>query len=287
MSRNDEVVFSPVAGFSSGRSVSGAHGSGAPAILAGLVSAHQSLPDIFEVTFGPEPVTLVSLAPGDNRRRVLNTAVYPMRAIALLRVSIAGQVYGATGWFAGPRTVITAGHVVYTHNSASAANSGWVGAIEVIPAYNAGEKPFPVAQAVQFSASNEWVTSANTAFDYGAIFLAEPLGEMVGTLGFSSVPDEQLQISAVTLAGYPVVNPDPIEPDGSLWEGSAVVSSFDNSWLRYPITTSRGQSGSPVFRQTGGTPAVMGIHAYGSAGENIAMRINDRVFQHIQQWRLT
>jgi glutamyl endopeptidase len=62
--------------------------------------------------------------------RILDTELAPWRMICALRMrgqSGAGAL--GTGWFIGPRTVLTAGHCVYS----TSFFDGWASSIEVIP----------------------------------------------------------------------------------------------------------------------------------------------------------
>src|SRR5271157_3349706 len=69
----------------------------------------------------------------DDRVRILDTELAPWRMICALRMQ-GGSGAGAigTGWFIGPRTVITAGHCVFSNYFFG----GWASTIEVIPGLN-------------------------------------------------------------------------------------------------------------------------------------------------------
>ena len=50
--------------------------------------------------------------------QITNTCVYPWRAHASLLITAAdNRSWIGTGWFIGPHTLMTAGHVVYIKNS--------------------------------------------------------------------------------------------------------------------------------------------------------------------------
>jgi hypothetical protein len=54
----------------------------------------------------------------DDRVQISNTSVYPWRVHASLLITAAdGSRWIGTGWFIGPHTLMTAGHVVYIKNS--------------------------------------------------------------------------------------------------------------------------------------------------------------------------
>ena len=69
----------------------------------------------------------------DERVRILDTELPPWRMICALRMrgpSGAGAI--GTGWFIGPRTVLTPGHCVFSRMFFG----GWASTIEVIPGLN-------------------------------------------------------------------------------------------------------------------------------------------------------
>src|SRR5918912_3129628 len=70
------------------------------------------------------------IGPTDDRVRILDTELAPWRMICALRMrgpTGAGAI--GTGWFIGPRTVLTAGHCVFSNHFFG----GWASSIEVIP----------------------------------------------------------------------------------------------------------------------------------------------------------
>ena len=75
--------------------------------------ATTNLRDIAEATYGPPPPQLEIVHGPDNRVRITTTSAYPWRAHASLLITAAddSQRIG-TGWFIGPHTLMTAGHVV-------------------------------------------------------------------------------------------------------------------------------------------------------------------------------
>ena len=103
----------------------------------------ETLPDIAVASYGeplPQPETVHG---EDDRRRIENTDDYPWRVHASLLITARdGSRWIGTGWFVGPRTLITAGHVVYIKNSGIPERDGWVSRIEVMPGRNANELPY-------------------------------------------------------------------------------------------------------------------------------------------------
>jgi V8-like Glu-specific endopeptidase len=98
----------------------------------------QGLRDIAEASYGapgPEPETVHGR---DDRVRIQATNNYPWRVHSSLLITARdGSRWIGTGWFIGPHTLVTAGHVVHIVNSGVAGRDGWVRRIEVMPGRNA------------------------------------------------------------------------------------------------------------------------------------------------------
>ena len=98
-----------------------------------VLSGALDLPDIAEASFGAGarqvPKSVLETVHGpDDRVKITNTGVYPWRAHASLLITARdNSMWIGTGWFIGPHTLMTAGHVVYIKNSgvpAATAGSG-------------------------------------------------------------------------------------------------------------------------------------------------------------------
>jgi V8-like Glu-specific endopeptidase len=89
----------------------------------------------------------------DERVRILDTDLAPWRMICALRMrgpSGAGAI--GTGWFIGPKTVLTAGHCVFS----TGFFGGWASIIEMIPGLNGsgdgrGTRPYGSVSSQRFS----------------------------------------------------------------------------------------------------------------------------------------
>ena len=74
----------------------------------------------------------------DERVRILDTDLAPWRMICALRMRAQRRGTLGTGWFIGPKTVLTAGHCVFS----TGFFGGWASTIEVIPGLNgSGDGP--------------------------------------------------------------------------------------------------------------------------------------------------
>uniref|UniRef100_UPI0035937348 trypsin-like serine peptidase n=1 Tax=Persicitalea sp. TaxID=3100273 RepID=UPI0035937348 len=83
-------------------------------------------------------------------------------------------------------------------------------------------------------------------------------------------------------------------PDFELWEESGGIVEITDRCLLHPFTTTKRNSGSPVWTMVHGQPRVVGIHVSGNAAscgalpENrpfgSAVLIDERVFGMIEAW---
>jgi V8-like Glu-specific endopeptidase len=134
------------------------------------------------LSFPQQRESLLAPSPGDERRPVPDTTLYPFRAVAWLRIWVANfQPFIATGWFIGPRAVATAGHAVFVRSPNPAVGNRWVDRIDVVPGMNDGQTPpYGGATSTRFNSVDGWTKQGKREFDYGVIFLDEALGDTVG-----------------------------------------------------------------------------------------------------------
>src|SRR5690349_5206432 len=129
---------------------------------------------IGEASFGPPPPKAETVHGPDNRVKITNTSVYPWRAHASLLITAAdNSQWIGTGWFIGPHTLMTAGHVVNIRGSGVAGRDGWVKRIQVMPGRNGASLPYGSVTSTNFRSVTGWTTSSSgdENYDYGAIIL--------------------------------------------------------------------------------------------------------------------
>lgn len=214
----------------------------------------------------------------DDRVRINNTTTYPWRTICSLLITAKdGSRWIGTGWLVGPRTVITAGHVVYIHN-----RGGWVKSIEVIPGRNGASRPYGSCVATNFRSVKGWTKNNKRSHDYGAIILPKDcrFGDRVGYFGYANLNLTSLLNLKVNLSGYPGD-----KETGTQWWHARRVKLVTARTLVYNIDTAGGQSGSPVWRLKDGKRHVVGIHTNGASSGNSATRITKPVFDNIKKWK--
>lgn len=243
-----------------------------------------------------EPIVRPTIAVGaletvigvDQRERILETDLAPWRMICALRMRGSAGGGGAigSGWLAGPRTVITAGHCVHHEGFFG----GWANTIDVSAGRNGTKFPFDTVTSTRFSSVDRWVSSADPDFDIGAIHLSEPLGDETGWFGYGALTPDELEGHLVNVSGYPGDRGNGTE---QLFHVNRVLSVTDRR-IFYDVDTAGGQSGCPVFvrEEESSPPLVVGIHAYGIGGTPAALgvtansspRIIPEVFDQIAAW---
>src|SRR5918999_1798573 len=111
------------------------------------------------------------IGPVDDRVRILDTDLPPWRMICALRMrgpTGAGAI--GTGWFIGPRTVLTAGHCVFSNHFFG----GWAASIDVIPGLvgpgaQDDMRPYGSLSSRRFSSVDRWTEAEDPDFDIGCI----------------------------------------------------------------------------------------------------------------------
>jgi|RhiMetdeSRZDD1v2_1073273.scaffolds.fasta_scaffold357011_2 glutamyl endopeptidase len=239
------------------------------------------LRDIGEASFGPPPQHAETVHGPDDRVQINDTAVYPWRAHASLLITAQdGSLWIGTGWFIGPHTLITAGHVVYIKNSGVPGQDGWVRSIDVMPGRNGDSLPYGTVRSSNFRSVTGWTNDGDENFDYGAIIIPTDLGDTTGWFGFAVYSDEDLLSAVGNISGYPGD-----KPTGTQWYDARRIASVNSRKVYYDIDTAGGQSGSAVFRAINGDRYSLAIHAYGGATTNSGTRITRPVFDNMNAWK--
>jgi len=217
----------------------------------------------------------------DDRVKINATNTYPWRVHASLLITAAdNSQWIGTGWFIGPHTLITAGHVVHIKNSGVPGRDGWVKRIQVMPGRNGSTLPYGSVTSTSFRSVSGWTGSGNAEYDYGAILLPTPLGNTTGWLGFGNFSDADLRASVGNISGYPGD-----KPSGTQWYDARRIASVSTRKVYYDIDTAGGQSGSAVYRIVNGNRYGFAIHAYGGGSTNSGTRINAAVFNNLVAWK--
>ena len=225
----------------------------------------------------------------DDRVRISDTDKPPWRMIAALSLKPRPpftSTFIGTGWFIGPKTLLTAGHCVFSESDFG----GWIGSIEVSPGRNDAKFPYGTVTASRFSAAKAWQNGSDPDYDIGCIHLDEPLGDKVGYFKIASLTDEDLEGALLNISGYPA---DRGGGEQQFFHANRVLRSSARR-VFYDVDTYGGQSGSPVWHQASpeAEPVAIAIHAYGVGGTpgswgikaNSGPRLIPEVVQLIKEW---
>jgi V8-like Glu-specific endopeptidase len=229
---------------------------------------------------------LESILGVDDRVRVLDTELPPWRMICALSLRGAmGSAIG-TGWLVGPRTILTAGHCVYSTDFFG----GWASAIEVSPGRNAATFPYGTIASRSFSSLDRWVEQQEPDFDIGCIHLEEAIGRQTGWFQVGTLPPEELERYLVNVSGYPGDRGGGTEQ----YHHRNRILHVSERRVFYDVDTYGGQSGAPVWihETEDAPPLAIAIHAYGTGATpgnvplpaNSAPRIIPEVFEQIEAW---
>jgi glutamyl endopeptidase len=242
---------------------------------------------------GPILPPFESIIGRDERVRIVDTDLSPWRMICSLEMrGPNGSGAIGTGWLVGPRTVLTAGHCVFS----TSFFGGWAATIDVVPGRNgfgppAESEPFGRTTSTSFSSVDRWQSDEDADFDIGCIHLDEPVGDTVGWFPIGVRTAEQLEGFLVNVSGYPGDRGD----GKAQFHGHNRIAQVSDRRLFYEVDTFGGQSGAPVWiHENDDTtkPLVVGVHAYGTGGTpaslgitaNSAPRITREVFALITEW---
>jgi glutamyl endopeptidase len=217
----------------------------------------------------------------DDRVQITATAAHPWRVHASLLITAAdGSLWIGTGWFIGPHTLISAGHVVYIKNSGVPGRDGWVRSINVMPGRNGSSLPYGSVTSTNFRTVSGWANNGDANFDYGAIIIPTELGDTVGWFGFGVWPDSDLQSVEANISGYPGD-----KPAGTQWYDHQTIASVNARKVFCDIDTAGGQSGSAAYRIINGDRYGVAVHAYGGATTNSGTRIIQSVYDNMVAWK--
>ncbi|WP_026926828.1 trypsin-like serine peptidase [Granulicoccus phenolivorans] len=257
----------------------------AAATLYEMAAAEDTAPDtsalrpIGEATYGASAETVFL---PDNRIQINNTADYPWRANASLLITANdNSKWLGTGWFIGPKTMVTAGHCVFIQ-APGTTRHGWVKSIEVMPGRNGNTLPYGkvVVPRSNLRSVTGWTNSANQEYDYGAMILPTNLGSTTGWYGFAAWSDATLNGRTLNISGYPGD-----KPSGTQWYHWSGIAALGARKIYYTIDTAGGQSGSAVYVIDNGSRYGVAIHAYGGSTSNSGTRITSGVFTNLQNWK--
>ena len=212
----------------------------------------------------------------DDRVPIVDTTQLPWRSVCQLVVDgLHDQQVLGTGWMAGPRTVLTAGHNLFSHKFRRQATR-----VTVVPGRQGDVAPFGFFPSRRLDVHPRWRSAGDKSCDLGVVWLNAAVGEQVGWFGFGSRLDTQLNNLIVNTTGYPAD-----KRIGTQWFNAGRISNIGPRVLQYGLDTEAGQSGSPIFSvDAQDERLVLAVHVYGGDAINRGIRITDDVFNLFESW---
>ena len=212
----------------------------------------------------------------DDRVPIVDASALPWRCICQLVVEgLFDQEVLGTGWLAGPHTLITAGHNLFSPSTGRQASKVWV-----MPGRDGDAVPYGLEATGQLDVHPLWRGDGNRNFDVGVIWLNAAMGEQLGWFGIGAYSNAQLRNLIVNNAGYPAD-----KALGTQWFNAGRILAAEPQTLTYGLDTEPGQSGSPIFHFTEDEQRiVVAVHAYGDSGKNIGVRVTGDLLATLAGW---
>ena len=254
----------------------------------------QSPPVIGSSAAKPENVIGV-----DSRVMVTDTSPVPWRCICHLEVEYEfGPTGFGTGFLIGPKSVLTAAHVLDSPARNGTTRRRKARQVRVIPGRNGTMAPygFFVSPYSDCKIPEQWLVNGDDqpdrGWDFAMIAIPEtfsteqrPTAERLGYFGlkcFTGSEEAKANMLFVNNAGYPY---EADKAYGTLWYNAGRVRTVEKTYIEYMVDTEGGQSGSPVYYydKESNQRYVIAVHTTGDF-VNRGLRITQDVFKTIKEW---
>lgn len=218
-------------------------------------------PDHLELDEFIAPAVAMDVAP------VGAVAIFPYCAIGKLFLRIGGADQYATAFVVGGRSIVTAGHCVFSDTARA-----WADKVAFAPRFANGPAG-GLWSAVSLFTLAGWAGQVPNArsYDMGGALLDHPIGPQTGTFGWlANIPPAQGPFHAV---GYPTQWVSPQYPfDGSrMWRCVGGQIAATPGMLRMANNMTEGASGGPWLITRNGNIYVNGLNSFRLSDEPEAL----------------
>lgn len=226
----------------------------------------------------------------DQRVRIRHTTQWPWTVQGKVTMIFpSGGRYIGSGTLINKHHVLTAGHVIYSHD-----DGGWATSVSFAPGQDDRSQPFGVSMATRLLSVKGWTEQRNPDYDMGMIILNQDIGDQTGYFGIITGPESVFQNYRVNVTGYPGDKPDDRPTGREMHTMSDAIKRVGAEEFGYFIDTFGGQSGSGVWSHWEPHEGYhcAGIHVRGTGGwrdpnDNDATRLTKPKFDRIVEWLST
>ena len=206
-----------------------------------------------------------------------NSGSYPYSTVVYITATFPnGKSFTGSGVVVGQNDVLTASHVVN-----SVANGGAATSVVVYPGRDGGYSPYGSYSAERwnyYQIDNDGdglLSQSDSQYDVAILSFDEKIGDATGWMGI----DPTNERGYFNLTGFPGTYADYTGPRMTNDYGSASENSFYDVLDYGSLESNPGNSGGPIWYQTGGSYYVSGIVSTGGWGAGL-----DLTYDQIVSW---
>lgn len=226
-----------------------------------------------EISLPNKEFDFQSIYNGDDRVIIGNTTDSPYRNFCWIEVRYPDNT-GAegSGVLVDFNTVLTAGHVAYSHD-----HGGWATYMRVVPGKNEEREPFGYAYGTSMTTATEYINKIDHAYDWAIVDLSRSF-DTYQAYGYYSNPSSAVN-TAINVYGYADCITASVNAYNVLYRGTGKIESSNYRNFFHRADTVAGESGGPIIESGG---VLIGITSADTSAGNMAVWINDDLFNRLQ-----